>query len=108
MTATNIEREFQLLRGGVAALVGPDRLTRAIEDYKFKQETPIYKCRLVPQATSALERYLGDPVKDLITLEDAAQRPRDEIAAIDGVGPQSIDKLDAAMAKAGLTWAVVV
>jgi hypothetical protein len=42
---------------------------------------------------------------DLLTLEEVSAWPRDKVATVDGVGPKTMKKLDAAMADRGLFWA---
>lgn len=41
----------------------------------------------------------------ILTLEEVAKKPREEIAAIKGVGPVTMAKLDAALAVEGLSYA---
>lgn len=98
------ERDIQLLRGGIACLVGEERLRQAISRYKFNHEVYIHRIGASHHAMDALERFLG-AVGEVVTLHDVAQRSREEIARVKGVGPKSMEKLDAAMAVEGLSWA---
>jgi hypothetical protein len=51
------------------------------------------------------EQFWGGLAKaDVLTLEEVASRPRNEIAAIRGVGPVTMAKLDAALAVEGLSY----
>lgn len=59
---------------------------------------PLYKTALQERVCGALNGA------GIYTLEEVAARTRAEVFAIDGVGPKTMQKLDAAMADRGLSW----
>src|SRR4051794_18997645 len=99
-------KEVRLLTEAVlAALVGEDkiesRLLFASIDARRRREragTPLRSFRLPGDAGRAFYRM------DIVTLEDLAQYPRSEIAAIEGVGRKTMQQLDLALAEHELTW----
>jgi DNA-directed RNA polymerase alpha subunit len=77
-------------------------LGRIEEEAKFQRfiaETRLYKLDLNWKAREALEAV------DVLTVEDAAARSREELAAVPGVGPRTLERLDAEFAERGLAYA---
>lgn len=64
---------------------------------RFESGTPVYKV-----AGARFDMLLE---ADLYTLEEVAGKPRAEVAAVPGVGPVTLSRLEAAMAKSNLSWA---
>lgn len=62
-----------------------------------REGTPVPRTVGAP-ATRALR------AEGLHTLEDVAARRRDDLAALHGVGPVALERLDAALAEHGLAW----
>ena len=108
MAERTIAREIQLLRGCVMALHGEHRVREALAHYKWNREMFLRKVVDTPKAADALEAFIGDPLAEIITLEDVVQHTRDEVAAVRGVGPLTMEKLDAAIADRGLAWSEAV
>jgi len=99
-------RRLDLATQALASLIGGDRVREAVHYYKFDKECPVIKCGLPAKGLYAIEGHVdGDSRPSIVTLEDLTLYTRDEIAAIDGVGPKAMKMLDAAMAERGLTWA---
>lgn len=74
---------------------------------KWENETPIYKLGIPQKAVTAIDNALGqtDPYWALVTVEELTDHSRAEVAAIRGVGPRTMAKLDAAVGDCGLVWA---
>ena len=88
-------------------LVGKEKADRAleyvrgfIEDHerweRFGDGTPVYRF-----AGAKFDCLIE---ADLYTLEEVAARPRAEVAAVRGVGPVTLGRLEAAMSESGLSW----
>ena len=88
----------------LAASGGHRPQSRDVARWKFDNETLL--CRVLKAAgpRRAIEEFIGDPITDVITLEDLPRYRRDAIAAIAGVGPKTMVELDEALAEGGLEW----
>ncbi len=75
-----------------------------VGNWKFEHETLIGKVVTSAQAVAALERMVGDPYVEIITLEDLTRFRREQIAAAEGVGPKTLAELDNALRDRGLSW----
>jgi hypothetical protein len=100
--------EASILAKALGRLYGPERVRGAVNSLKFDEQTYIGKAGLEANARKAIERFLGDPMKDIATLEDLQFFERAEIAELEGVGPKTMDALDRAMNERHLSWAVTV
>jgi len=75
-------------------------------DRKWRTETPVHKLGIPYKQVLALERALcEDAYYALVTLEDLARMSRQDVARIPGVGPVTLDRLEAAFADRGVSWA---
>jgi hypothetical protein len=90
----------------LAELVGADAihgrvLFARIDSDKRRERagTPLRSVRLQDRVRQTLTWRM-----DVVTLEDLAQHPRREIAALDGIGRKTMQKLDLAFAEHELTW----
>lgn len=94
-----------LLEGVVGAVAGREKgqeLLANLETYainrRISRGTPVYKVGIDRASWRLWDR-------DLLTVEEVAERSRSEIAAIPGVGRVSMRKLEAALAERGLDFA---
>ena len=92
-----------------AATQPPHWATRSVEDgirrYKSQQETWLSGGRVGSwKAVDAIYAHFGRSEEGDVTLEDLTFHSREDIAAIPGVGPKSMDRLDAELAERGLKW----
>jgi hypothetical protein len=76
----------------------------SVSEFKFRHETLLGKVVTGARPQDAIERFLGDPSTDVITLEDLPRCSREQIAAIEGVGEMTMRQLDDALAERGLAW----
>jgi hypothetical protein len=77
-------------------------------NYRWNEEHPV--CKLKPeiprQVQEVLERFIGRLGEGMGgTLEDLTAHRRETIASLDGVGPKSMEVIDAGMAEHGLSFA---
>ena len=88
------------LNGKEDADTALDRLRAFIDREEFQrrfgQGTPVYAV-----AGSQYEHLIE---ADLYTLEEVAAKPRAEVEAVRGVGPATLQRMEAAMAERGLAW----
>ena len=68
---------------------------------RFIADSGLYRLDLDTKARQALRKV------DVVTLEEAAARSREELAALRGVGPRTMERLDAAITERGLSYAGV-
>jgi hypothetical protein len=61
--------------------------------------TPLRSFHLLDRVLMTLRHDM-----DSVTLEELAEHPRKEIAALDGIGRKTMQKLDLALAEHELTW----
>lgn len=91
---------LQQLVGKQKAKEGFDSLQRFIERReewaRFDRGTPVF--------ATAGSQYEALLKADLYTLEEVAAKPRGEVAAIRGIGPRTLARLDAELADRGLSW----
>lgn len=93
-----VEETRVLVEGVLKALVGKEKTedyVRRVDSYlwwrRYESGTPLYKFDI--QQWGKLAEL------DLLTLEEVAAKPRDEIEALPGVGRMTIQKLEGAMAE---------
>ncbi len=103
-----------LAEATLMALVGKDKVVL------YEMEASVQHALRRRRGATPLQDFFGGKVLDklswdrhggwgLETLEElVAQRSRDELAALPGVGPSRLERVDAAVAARELTWAVAV
>jgi hypothetical protein len=82
----------------------PQRLPE-VDDFKFRHETGLRRIVSSRQAVNAIEHFLGDPVQEVLTLEELPRHTRGDIASIRGVGARTMIELDAALEERDMRWA---
>lgn len=88
-----LRREVYLLTEAIGA--------GAVRRHRIMEEVLVAKARIPWAAHEAIERLVGH---ELPTLQDLELYTRGEVASAPGVGPQTMEKLDSAMAEHGLSW----
>jgi hypothetical protein len=73
-------------------------LERERDRRRYGKPTALYHFRLGPVPADRLYD------SGFVTLDEVAERSREEIASINGVGPKTLDRLDAAMQEHGLSY----
>jgi hypothetical protein len=75
-----------------------ERVDPAERAKRIAKGTPIFGRGLPSASEQALYRH------NIITLQETAEYPRERVAAIPGVGPKTLRKLDELLAEHGLAW----
>ena len=100
----------QPARGAKLSLVEPgnehdQHQLREVAEFKYHYETALRRVVSSRQAINVIERFLGDPMNEILTVEDLPRHSRDAIAALRGVGSKTMIELDGALVERGLQWA---
>lgn len=108
-----VEETYYMARGALKSIVGKeasdDFASRVSwhcdpENRRWRSERALYKVGLSEQNMRPLTALADAGIE---TLDDAARLRRDAVAAIPGVGDGTLERLDAALAEHGMTWAEV-
>lgn len=75
-----------------------------VQEFKFHHETLLKRVISSHRPLCAIEQFLGDPYRDILTLEDLGRYTREEVSAIHGVGEGTMSELDLAFRRRGITW----
>lgn len=105
---TMLEETYWMARGAMQSVQGKeatDRFAASVERFcdpvnrRLKEGTPFYTVSI-----PTMSHYTFWDA-DLLTLEEIAERPRNEIAALPGVGRVSLARIEEALAERGMSFA---
>ena len=106
---TELQEIRTLAEATLLALVGAKRIDGSLRNQqewlqtrRLENGTPLYKLSL---SQPGFWRLMDDA--DILTLEEVAAKTRPKVQSVEGVGPATMRKLDAAMSERGLSFAEV-
>lgn len=103
-----VEQTYWMSRAAVRALYGKDQVDELevrIQRYcdpeiqRFASDTGFHRLGLATRPRHSLRKA------GIVALEDLAVTSRGKVAAISGVGPRTLARLDAKLAEHGMSWA---